>query len=288
MTRTQIFMAIAVLASITMACGVSFNLPVDQITTGPAQSMDIHVPEPEDSSVNVKLAFGAGELSIAPGAEGTLITGIATYNVPDLEPEIKIDESNILLETGDLEIDGIPIFGDNLRNEWDLKFSDKPMNLSINAGAYEGRYELGGLALQTLEIADGAADVRLKFSQPNKIEMESFRYTTGASNVKLEGLGNANLSKMVFRGGAGDFTLDFSGEINREINASIESGISQVTIIIPTGMSAQVIFKGGLANVETSDGWEKSGNQYILVGSGPLIKLHIELGAGNLRLLSSE
>jgi hypothetical protein len=288
MTRSQIIIAIAVLASISMACRVSLNLPIEQIATGPAQEMEIFVPEPEEQSAQVTLAFGAGELRIAPGAEGALIVGNATYNVSDLKPTVGIDNNKVRIETGDLEINGIPNFGENLINEWDFKFSEKPIDLSINAGAYQGRYELGGLALQTLEIADGASDVRLKFSQPNKTEMDKFRYTTGASNVRLDGLGNANLSEMVFRSGAGDYTLDFSGDLKRKIDVSIESGISQVTIVVPAAVSAQVTFKGGLANVETSGSWTKSGDQYFLNGGNPMIIISVELGAGNLRLLTSE
>ena len=53
------------------------------------------------------------------------------------------------------------------------------MELLINAGAYSGRLELGGLSLERLEINDGASDVRVEFSQANHTEMSLFRYTTG-------------------------------------------------------------------------------------------------------------
>ena len=93
-----------------------------------------------------------------------------------------------------------------------LKLGETPMELEINAGAYQGQYEFGGLALTGLTIKDGASDVDLSFSEPNRTEMSVFRYETGASNVELTGLANANFSTLIFNGGAGDYTLDFSGD----------------------------------------------------------------------------
>ena len=192
---------VAVLALVSMACGVTVNVPVGEVTTGPTQTQEIRVAEPDASVANVTIAFGAGKLKLAPGAVGALISGEAEFNVEDFRPVVKIEEDEIILKTGDLELNGIPNLGDNIENSWDLGLSEMPMGLSINAGAYEGRFEFGGLALKSLDIADGAADVRLQFSEPNKAEMDVLRYVTGASNVKLEGLANANFTSMIFRSG---------------------------------------------------------------------------------------
>jgi hypothetical protein len=158
------------------------------------------------------------------------------------------------------------------------------MNLTINAGAYQGRMELGGLSLQSLKVSDGAADVELSFSQQNQVPMDTLRYDTGASQVKLLGLGNANVDTLVFKGGAGDYTLDFSGELSRDLNVTIDSGVSSVKVIVPQGVSARLFFDGGLSNIDINGSWEKSGNQYTLSGSGPMITINVNLGAGNLVL----
>ena len=89
------------------------------------------------------------------------------------------------------------------------------MDLTIAAGAYEGNLELGGLALKSLTVKDGASHVDLSFPEPNQTEMSILRYETGASDVKLTGLANANFSTLTFSGGAGNYTLDFSGELQR-------------------------------------------------------------------------
>lgn len=279
-----VYLAVAVLTLVTLACGVTINLPVEQMESGPTRTKEILVENPDASSADITLAFGAGKLNISPGAENALIMGEATYNLDQLEPEISIEGEKVRIQTGDSDFKRLPRFGEDIKNVWKLQLGDMPMDLMINAGAYQGDIELGGLSLKTLEVSDGAADVRLRFSQANKIEMDTLRYLTGASNVRLSGLANANFSSMVFRSGAGDYTLDFSGELKRDAVVTIESGISQVVVVVPEGTNAKVYFKGGLANVKVDRGWEHSGDQYTLEGDGPQLIFHIDMGAGNLVL----
>jgi hypothetical protein len=284
MIRKPIFIAFIVLALVILACRININIPVDKITTGPTQTEKIEVAAPDASVVDLTLAFGAGDLEISPGAEDALVTGTATYNVQDFKPKVTVDNASVKIETGDLDIHGIPKFSGDIKNKWDLKLADTPMNLVISAGAYQGEIDLGGLSVKSLEVNDGAATTELDFSKPNPIEMESLRYSTGASTVSLHALANANFTSMIFRSGAGDYKLDFSGELKRDSVVTIESGISQVTIVIPKGVSAKLIFNGELTNVDISGGWEKSGDSYTLSGSGPTLTINVDMAAGNLVL----
>jgi len=98
--------------------------------------------------------------------------------------------------------------------------------------AYSGDIELGGLALKSLDVTDGAAEVSMRFSSPNLVEMDRLRYQTGASEVTLHGLANANFTSLIFRSGAGNYILDFSGSLTRDAVATVESGFSQIVIIV--------------------------------------------------------
>jgi hypothetical protein len=284
MLRKPLLFIIVALAVVTLSCGVTINIPVDEFKTGPTQTIDIDVAEPDAAVAELTLVFGAGELKISPGAAGRIVSGVAKYNLTDLKPDVTIDNERVKIETGDLEISGLPKFGDDVKNEWDLLLGSMEMDLMINSGAYQGNIELGGLSLRSLEVTDGAADVRMKFSEPNRIEMDTLRYATGASNVSLFGLANANFTAMVFRSGAGDYTLDFSGDLKRDAVVTVESGISRVVIIVPEGVSARVIFNGGLANVNASREWERSGDQYTLEGDGPDLIINVDMAAGSLEL----
>jgi hypothetical protein len=287
MMKKQIFLLILVLALVSMACGFNINLPVERIQTGETVTEEILVENLDDPQAvaMVTLEFGAGELRLSPGADGALISGTAVYNVRDFKPRISVQGDNVTVSTGDLEIRGIPNFNStDYKNEWDLNLADAPMELKINAGAYQGKMELGGLALHALEVADGASDVDLSFSELNLVEMSSLSYETGASQVELSDLANANFEQMFFKGGAGDYTLDFSGELQRDAAVMVEAGICNLTIIVPEGVPVQVGMEGGLTNVDTRGSWDRSGTTYTTEGSGPAITIQVKMGAGNLNL----
>lgn len=285
MFSKRIFLAIAALALVTLACGININLPMERINTGAVQTEEISIPAVGTSDpVNLTIGFGAGELDIHPGAQDALVEGTAEYNVPELKPEITVDGSTVLLKTGEMKIKGLPIFGDKYKNIWDLKLGESLLDLTINAGAYQGKIELGGLSIGSLTVADGASQAEWSFSQPNLVEMDTLRYETGASSVSLEGLANSRASKIIFKGGAGDYTLDFSGQLQKDMDVSVDAGISNVKIVVPKGVPARLNFNGGLSNVDVNGNWEKSGNVYKMVGDGPEITFDVTMGAGNLEL----
>jgi len=284
MSRAPLIITIIVFATVILACGFTINLPIHEISTGPTQTDKIEVAKPDVSLVDLTLAFGAGDLEINPGAEKVLVYGTATYNLDLFKPNVTVNEGKVRIETGDLELHGIPNFTGSIKNKWDLELGNTPMNLVINAGAYQGEMDLGGLSLKTLEVNDGASTVQLEFSDANRVDMDSLRYTTGASTVKLIGLSNANFTSMIFRSGAGEYTLDFSGDLKRDAVVTVESGMSQVVIIVPEGIDAKLLFSGGFTDVDYSDGWEKSGIQYLLKGTGPTLTINVDMGAGDLEL----
>lgn len=273
---------IVLLALLVTACDLHFSLPIT-ITPGPTVTDEISIPLPDSAKpVNLTLAFGAGTLSLSPGSNA-LVSGTATYNIPDFKPDVTVTGSSVRVEQGNYKLTGIPDFS-NIKNEWELKLGAAPMDLTIEAGAYKADYEFGGLALTNLTVKDGASAVKLTFSAANKAEMGMLRYETGASNVTLSGLANANFAMLKFNSGAGNYTLDFSGGLMRDASVSIETGVSNMTLVIPAGVPVQLTVESGLSNVNVPEGWAKNGNVYTQTGSGPALTIIVEIGAGNLSI----
>jgi len=275
--NAKIIAAILVLALASLACGFSIDLPA-RATAGPDIEEDITVADPRSDETRLTVLFGAGKLTLSPGAD-ELVEGTAIYNVADLKPVVEKNGSSIEIRQGDLT--GLPPF-DNIRNEWDLKLGDIPLDLTVRAGAYDGRLELGGLALKSLTVRDGAANVELSFQEPNRAEMSMLRYETGASDVKLTGLGNANFSTLTFSGGAGNYTLDFSGELRRDAVVTVEAGLGNLSLVVPDGVDAVVTVEGAALNVTAGSAWTKSGQKYTQKGPGPILTILVKMSAGNL------
>ena len=274
-----LFAFLTILALASLACSFTVNLPPVP-TPGPEVTDEITVAVPNVDEPRLKISFGAGELRLSPGAEDLLVEGAATYDIPNFKPEIEESEGSVEIKQGQVKTLNVA----NFKNEWNLNLGETPMALEINAGAYKGRYEFGGLALTDLTIKDGASDVSLAFSEPNLTEMSVFRYETGASSVELHGLANANFSTMFFNGGAGSYTLDFSGELEREANARVETGFGDLNLVIPESVSASVTVEGGPVNVNHSSGWGQSNHTYTQEGSSPTLTIVVKMGAGSVTI----
>ena len=277
--NTKLISAFLVLAVASMACGFNINIPKVP-TPGPEVTDEISVKTPEADNVSLHLKFGAGEMLLAPGAS-QLVEGTATYNYAAFKPEVNTDGGNVQIKMS--EVKSLPSF-DKLKNKWDFKLGDTAMDLIIDSGAYDGTFEFGGLSLNNLTIKDGAANVKLAFSDPNLVEMSTLKYETGASNLKMTGLANANFSMMDFSSGAGDYTLDFSGELQRDASIKISSGLSNIIVVVPEGVDAVATVDSGASNISAGSGWSKNGDVYKQEGAGPTLTFVIEIGAGNVTL----
>ncbi len=280
--KAKFISAFLMLTLASMACGFNVNLP-QAATPGPLVTDSIKILVPETGGTNLKLSFGAGEMKLSPGAENGLVDGTAKYNYDQFKPVIQTEAGDVTVKMGDVSFDNFLAFN-QLKNEWDFKLGKDPMALSIDAGAYDATFELGGLSLTNLTITDGAADATLSFAEPNPSEMTLLHYETGASNIKMEGLANANFNTMTFKSGAGDYTLDFSGDLKRDATVNIDTGLSNVILVIPDGVNAVVTVDSGVSNIDAGPGWSQNGKRYVNNGSGPTLTVLVDMGAGNLTL----
>ena len=267
-------------------CGIGIELPFKtEQKTGPTVTDLVQIPVPDlPTPFDLNLAFGAGKMVLLPNSGPDLVSGTSTYNVADFKPEFTIDEYSVSLRQGNLKLNAVPTINETIKNEWSLAIKNIPIDLEIKAGGYSGDFEFGGLAIRDLHIADGAANVKLKFSTPNTEAMNAFRYETGASNISMDKLANANFQTMIFQSGAGNYNLDFSGLLQRDAAIFIETGLSRLVISVPDGVPAEVNFEGPLSKVITQGDWQQSGDDYFLAGEGPRLIFTIETKAGTVTL----
>jgi hypothetical protein len=286
MKKYTILMIVSIIVLMTMACSFTVNLPT--IETGPDQTFDIKEAAPSGTEpFDVNLKIGAAKINFTGGAKG-LVDGTIVYNVVDWKPTITRTDSSLEINQGKVsDVGGFNL--KDIKNNWTLKFTDKsPLNLDINAGAYQGKMDFSGVPLASLAITDGASDNTVSFNSPNPTVMSELSYTTGASTVALKGLGNANFEKMSFTGGAGTYTLDFSGTLKQDASVKIEAGVSTTKIIVPAGMKVVVDVEGGIKTVNTQGTWTVNGTSYETEGAGPTLTMNINTNLGTLSLIQEK
>jgi hypothetical protein len=164
--KKSILIPLTALALSALACGpFSVTVNVPKLTTGPTQTFTVNEPVPDtQSATDVTLAMGAGELNVSGGGDG-LIEGSIQYNVADWKPSLTTGAGSVRLEQGNTEFSGIP--GSDVVNLWDLKLGSAPMNLTVQAGAYQGDLDLSGVPLRNLDISDGASNATVVFDSLN-------------------------------------------------------------------------------------------------------------------------
>lgn len=269
-------------ALVLISCSFIVDLPIER--TGATQTFEINEAlEPDAESSTVIIEMGGGNLNLDSGSDA-LVDGVINYNFPGLKPTIIRDGSEVkIIQKADTTI-SLP--QGKLVNDWELKLGTTPLDLRINSGAYEGNLNLGGLALNNLSISDGASSSRVYFDEPNPVVMSQFSYTTGASDVELHGLGNANVSQINFGSGVGNYTLDFTGENKIDCEVFLKSGVSNIKIIIPENARAEVNISGGLSDVNLMGTWTVVNNQYSTGSEGGLIRINIDMAVGELALIA--
>ena len=125
----------------------------------------------------------------------------------------------------------------------------------------------------------------MRIDDVNPEEMTEFIYKTGASPVTLTGLANANFAEMSFDGGAGAYTLDFSGDLQRDATVSISSGVSTRSPIVSEGTHAVITSDSALSSVTTTGEWSTSGSTYTAEGEGPTLTIKVDTGVSTLNLI---
>jgi predicted membrane protein len=108
----------------------------------------------------------------------------------------------------------------------------------------------------------------------------------GAGDGTID-LKNINLQGYSLTMGAGNISLDLSGEYKNSVNANITGGVGKITIYLPKNMGVTVDITGGIGKVN-AEGFKKDGGTYTNVASGTAqnnINVTIKAGVGEVNLI---
>jgi hypothetical protein len=170
--------------------------------------------------------------------------------------------------------------------------TEQPYSLTIETGASETEFDLGGLPLTRVAIKLGAGKSLLTFREPNPQPMSLLDLDAGAGSMEVRSLANANFADMTLDGGAAAFTCDFSGTLQRDASVHIATGMAAVEVLIPTATAARVLAQAVLGHIEASEGFTFRDGQYwspaALTGSRPIMVIRANVALGSLRLRATE
>ena len=252
---------VALLALTLVAASGCAGFGVGQ--TGPTATATIDLDYPANPAPLLVLSFGAAQMRADAQGE-KMLEGEIGYNVVGLNPEITTSSSRVEVR----QSSNVNPLG--MINDWNLHFgTSKPIRLEINAGGYEGDWDLGGVPLRELTVTQGASSSSLDFSRPNPEIMDRLLFRTGAASLTLKHLANAGFERMSFEGGVSSYTLDFGGRLQRDARVDVKTGLSDLTLVVPTDTAAQIIIRQNITSINVDGDFAHRGGQLLYAGVGP-------------------
>ena len=230
---------------------------LERAETGETQTKNEVVEVGNAEKAVIDITMGIGDLTVGGGA-ADLMDAEFKYNVPDWEPDVSYEVSgsngrlNVTQPEGDYDL--IP--NSNIEYSWNLQFNEEiPMEMDVTMGVGESELNLDSLNLSRLSVETGA----------------------GQADIVL---GNSPLRIVDIKAGVGAVALDLSNEWQEDTNISIESGVGDMTILLPTDVGVIVDADVALGDFE-ANGFIVQGDNYVNEAYGDSsTTLSIELTGG--------
>jgi hypothetical protein len=189
--------------------------------------------------------------------------------------------AHLMIGAGELKVSGAAdalMEGDFSYNvaDWEPKVeydvNGDTGELTVEQGSGEG-VPLGG-------DAHNEWDLRFNDQVPTNLVVDM---GAGESDLDLDSL---NLTGLTLHMGAGKTTVDLTGAYSRGFDASIEGGVGEATVLLPSEVGARVTAEGGLGKIN-AEGFQREGEAYVndVYGDSDVnLEVEVRGGVGQINL----
>ena len=105
----------------------------------------------------------------------------------------------------------------------------------------------------------------------------------GESDLDLDSLALTGLDLEM---GAGETRVDLTGDYARDFDVSIEGGVVEATVLVPSEVGVRVRAEGGLGKIN-AEGFQREGEAYVndaYGGSDVSLNVDVRGGVGSINL----
>lgn len=247
----------------------------------------IDVPFPDADALRLKIGVGACRLSIRPGDGPAWVAGTYTDSTGSLPCRITQEGGSVSLTQNTDMADIRRLFHEVPAFDLSLG-SARPYQLTIETGASDSHLDLGGLPIGDLTLHIGAGKVVIDFSAPNTQGMGRIMLTAGAASIEVLNIANSGAAELRAEGGAAGFTFDFGGALQRDMSASITTGMSGVSVRVPGTTAARITPSSVLGGVSVGDGFVSRDGAFwtpaAVAEAAPALSVHASVTFGGLTL----
>jgi N-terminal domain of toast_rack, DUF2154 len=123
-------------------------------------------------------------------------------------------------------------------------------------------------------------DIRFNDEVPTDLVVEM---GAGESDLDLDSI---TLTGLDLQMGAGKTTVDLTGDYAQDFDASIQGGVGEATVLLPSEVGARVRAEGGLGKIN-AEGLKREGNSYVndaYADSEVTLDVDVQGGVGEINL----
>lgn len=131
--------------------------------------------------------------------------------------------------------------------------------MKVKFGGGKALFDFTDLKLKRLRLSSGASDTKICFNKFNIEELDYLKIESGASNLNILGISNSNCSEIDLNLGASNATLDFSGQLNKEIYCETIMRVGRLQLLVPKEYGIKLKTTDKLANLSLPDFYSKDG-----------------------------
>jgi N-terminal domain of toast_rack, DUF2154 len=215
------------------------------------------------------------------GTQGQKV-GEMRHESRSVQPEnAKSVRAHLVMGAGQLNVGGAAdalMEADFSYNVADLK---PKVSYEVNAGNGELRVRQGDS--EGIRFGSGARnewDISFNDEVPTDLAVEM---GAGESDLDLDSL---TLTGLDLQMGAGRTTVDLTGDYAQDLEASIQGGVGEATVMLPSEVGVRAKAEGGLGKIN-AEGLKKEGNAYVNDAYGDTdvtLEIDVEGGVGEINL----
>jgi hypothetical protein len=131
--------------------------------------------------------------------------------------------------------------------------------MKVKFGGGKALFDFTDLKIKRLRLSSGASDTKICFNKFNNEELDYLKIESGASNLNITGIGNANCSEIDLNLGASNATLDFSGQLKKEIYCEATMRVGRLNLLVPREYGVKIQTTDKLANISLPNFYMKDG-----------------------------
>jgi len=230
-------------------CGTSGNR-----TTVDSRSVQVG----RATSVGAEITMQPGNLEVRGGA-AYLLDARFTYRPAAWKPAInyRVSRGRGYLVVRQPRLQSVT----NGTNTWDVRLSDRvPIDLAVTSGPGNAGLNLRSLALHVLTLSAGPGNVTVDAGSPS-------------------------LTKLELSAGPGNLSVRLTGPWQHNVVATIQGGIGNTTLYLPSGIGVRVTVQGG--GFVTAPNFSQQEGAYVNAEFGHskfVVRVALTAGIGNVVL----